>query len=133
MPEQPRNSRSRIPLYILIVLLYLFVTFQGDEKSVLSESVSGESNFQVYLTEGVSYELWVENPEGPDKIDVIISNGSYIAFQSTFVLARSKKRYLPYHPEFRVKENGTYRVHAKPHNPGTFSLEIRKPKVSEQQ
>ena len=75
MPEQPKNSRSRIPLYILIVLLYLFVTFQGDEKSVLSESVSGESDFQVYLTEGVSYELWVENPEGPDKIDVIISNG----------------------------------------------------------
>lgn len=132
MPEQPKNSRSLIPLYILIVLFYLFVTFQGDEQRVLSESISNESNFQVNLAEGVSYELWVENPEGPDKIDVTISNGSYIAFQSTFVLARSKKRYLPYHPEFRVKENGIYHVHAKPFNPGTFSLEIRKPKVSEQ-
>lgn len=59
-----------------------------------------------------------------------ISNGSYIAFQNTFVLTHSGKSYLPYHPEFTVKENGIYYVHAKPLNPGTFNLKIKKPGIS---
>ena len=133
MKEQPKKSRSLIPLYILIVLFYIVATFQGSGENVLSKSVSKESDFEVNLTEGVDYQLWIENPDGPEKIDVIISNGSYIAFQSTFVLARSKKRYLPYHPEFTVKENGIYHVRAKPLNSGTFSLEIKKPNISQQQ
>lgn len=126
MPEQPKKSRSLIPLYIMIVLFYIVASFQGGGDSVLSKSISRESDFEVSLTEGVNYILWIENPDGPEKIDVTISNGSYIAFQSTFVLARSKKRYLPYHPEFTVKENGIYHVHAKPLNSGTVNLEIKK-------
>lgn len=129
MPEQQKKSRSLIPLYLMIVLFYTVATFQGDEVNVLSESVSKESDFQVNLTEGVNYKLWIENPEGPEKINVTISKGSYIAFQNTFVLTHSGKSYLPYHPEFAVKENGIYHVHAKPLNPGTFSLEIKKPGI----
>ncbi len=127
MSEQPRKSRSLIPLYILIVFIYAVVAFQGGGENVLSESVYQESDFQVNLTEGINYKLWIENSDGPEKIDVTISNGSYIAFQSTFVLAHSRKRYLPYHPEFTVKENGIYHVHAKPLNAGTVNLEIKKP------
>lgn len=130
MPEQPKRSRSLIPLYIMIVLFYIVATFQGGGDNVLSESVSRESDFKVNLTEGVSYELWIENPDGPEKISVKISKGSYIAYQNTFVLTDSGKSYLPYHPEFTVKENGIYHVHAKPLNSGTFSLEIKKLGVS---
>jgi len=74
---------------------YIIVAFQGDGTDVLSESVSQESDFQVNLTEGVDYKLWIENPDGPEKINVTISKGSYIAFQNTFVLTHSGKRYLP--------------------------------------
>lgn len=117
----------------MIVLFYIVATFQGGGDNVLSEPVSNESDFKVSLAEGVDYKLWVENPDGPEKVDVTISNGSYIAFHGTFVLARSKKRYLPYHPEFTVKDNGIYHVHVKPLNPGTVNLEIKKPKASELQ
>lgn len=132
MQEQPKKSRSLIPLYIMIILFYIVASFQADGDSVLSKSISSESDFEVSLTEGADYTLWIENPEGPEKINVTISNGSYIAFQGTFALTRSKKRYLPYHPEFKVKENGIYHVHAEPLSSGTFSLEIRKSKNSEQ-
>ncbi|WP_324444991.1 hypothetical protein [Methanosarcina sp.] len=126
MPAEPKKSRSLIPLYIIIVFYYIIVAFQGDGTDVLSESVSQESDFQVNLTEGVNYKLWIENPDGPERINVTISKGSYIAFQDTFVLTHSGKSYLPYHPEFTVKENGIYLVHAKPLNPGTVNLEIKK-------
>jgi hypothetical protein len=126
MPEQPKKSRSLIPLYIMIILFYTVVALQGSGDNVLSESVSNESDFQVNLTEGVNYTLWIESPDGPEKINVTISNGSYVPFQHTFVLTDSGKSYLPYHPEFTVKENGIYHVHSKQLSPGTFSLEIKK-------
>lgn len=126
MPERPKKARSLIPLYIMIVLFYMVASFQGGEDSVLSESVSKESDFQVNLTEDVSYKLEIENPDGPEKINVTISKGSYIAYQNTFVLTDSGKSYLPSYPEFTVRENGIYNVHAKPLNSGTFSLEIKK-------
>lgn len=130
MPEQPKKSRSLIPLYILIVLFYTIASFQGREDTVISESVSQESDFQVKLNEGVHYKLWIENPNGPEKIDVKISKGSDIAFQSTFVLTHSGKSYLPYRPEFSVKENGIYQVHVKPLSLGTVKLEIKKSGIS---
>lgn len=130
MSGQPKKSRSLIPLYIIIILYYLIVAFQGAGDNILSESISNESDFQVNLTEGVDYKIWIENPDGPEKINVTISRGSYIAFQNTFVLTKSGKSYFPYHPGFTVKENGVYHVHAKPLNSGTFSLEIKKPETS---
>ncbi|KKG84946.1 MAG: hypothetical protein AAGU10_04740 [Methanosarcina mazei] len=126
MTEDPKKSRSLIPLYIIIILYYVIVALQGGGDSVLSEPVSKESDFQVNLARGVNYQLRIEGPGGPEKIDVTIRNGSDVAFQNTFVLTDSKISYLPYHPEFTVKENGTYHVHVKPLNSGTIILEIKK-------
>jgi hypothetical protein len=125
MPEKPGKTRSLIPLYIMIVLFYTIVALQGNEDSALSESVSNESDFQVNLTKGINYRLLIESLDGPEEINVTIIKGSYIAFQNTFVLTHSGKTYLPYHPEFTVKENGIYHVHAKSLKSGTFSLEIK--------
>ncbi|MGA9188776.1 MAG: hypothetical protein WB014_09525 [Methanosarcina sp.] len=124
MPEQPKKSRSLIPLYIIIVIFYTIVALRGGEDNIISESVSHESDFQTNLTEGVNYKLWIENPDGPEKINVTISKGSYVAFQNTFTLAHSGRDYLPYHPEFTVKENGTYQVHVNPLDSGTVNLKI---------
>jgi hypothetical protein len=130
MPEQQRKSRSLIPLYIIIVLFYTIAAFHGSKDNVLLESVSKESDFQVNLNEGVSYKLWIDSPHGPEKVNVTISKGSYIAFQNTFVLSNSGKNYLPCNPEFTVKENGIYHVHAKPLTPGTVYMEIEKLRIS---
>ncbi|RXA20463.1 hypothetical protein EQO05_04840 [Methanosarcina sp. MSH10X1] len=124
MTEQPKKSRSLFPLYILIVLFYMIVAFQVGEDYVLLESISHESDFEVNLNEGVNYKLWIDSPNGPDKINVTISRGSYTAFENTFVLTESGKSYTPHNPEFIVKENGTYHVHAKPLSSGTVYLEI---------
>lgn len=124
MTEQPRNSRNIIPLYILIILFYVIVALQGGEDIVLLEAISQESDFEVNLSEGINYKLWIDSPDGPDKVNLTISRGSYTAFESTFVLTQSGKRYTPYNPEFTVKENGTYHVHAKPLSAGTVYLEI---------
>ncbi|MGB9940542.1 hypothetical protein [Methanosarcina sp.] len=133
MPEQPKKSRSPIPLYIMITLFYIFVVFQGGGDDVLLEAVSKESDFEVNLNEGVNYKLWIDSPDGPEKVNLTISKGSYVAFESTFVLTDSGKRYLPNNPEFTVEENGTYHVHAKPLSPGTVYLEIEKIGISESQ
>jgi hypothetical protein len=90
------------------------------------EAVSKESDFQVNLAEDAKYKFWIDNPNGPEKINVTISKDSYIAFQNTFVLTQPKKGYLPENPEFIVKESGIYHVHAKPLNPGKVYMEIEK-------
>ncbi|AYK14776.1 MAG: hypothetical protein ACOX7X_12580 [Methanosarcina flavescens] len=126
MSEKQKNSRSLIPLYIMIVLFYIVTSFQGGGDNVLSKSVSKESDFEVNLTQGVNYTLWLESPDGPEKMNVTISKGSYVAFENTFVMAHSGKDYLPYHPEFTVKENGIYHVHVKPLDSGIVNLEIKK-------
>lgn len=124
MPEQPKKSRSLIPLYIVIALFYIITAFQGGENYVLLESVSQESDFQVSLTRGANYKFWIDSPNGPEKVNVTISKDSYIALQNTFVLTQPRKIYLPENPEFTVKESGIYHVHAKPLNPGTVYMEI---------
>lgn len=126
MSEKQKNSRSLIPLYIMIVLFYIVTSFQGGGDNVLSKSVSKESDFEVNLTQGVNYTLWLESPDGPEKMNVTISKGSYVAFENTFVMTHSGKDYLPYHPEFTVKENGIYHVHVKPLDSGIVNLEIKK-------
>lgn len=129
MPEQPKKSRSLIPLYIVITLFYIVIAFQGSENSVLLESVSEESDFQVNLTKGITYKFWIDNPNGPEKVNVTISKDSYIALQNTFVLTQPRKSYLPENPEFTVKESGVYHVHAKPLNSGTVYMEIEELEV----
>jgi hypothetical protein len=126
MTEQSGKSRSLIPLYILIILFYVIVALQGSEEYVLLEAISHESDFEVNLSEGINYKLWIDSPDGPDKVNLTISKGSYTAFESTFVLTQPGKSYTPYNPEFTVKENGTYHVHAKPFSSGTVYLEIEK-------
>ncbi|AKB16245.1 hypothetical protein SAMN02910340_00453 [Methanosarcina thermophila] len=126
MSEKQKNSRSLVPLYIMIVLFYIVTSFQGGGDNVLSKSVSKESDFEVNLTQGVNYTLWLESPDGPEKMNVTISKGSYVAFENTFVMTHSGKDYLPYHPEFTVKENGIYHVHVKPLDSGIVNLEIKK-------
>lgn len=54
MPEQPKKSRSLIPLYMLIVLFYTIAALSGGGDNILSESVSHESDFQVNLAEGIN-------------------------------------------------------------------------------
>ncbi len=124
MPEQSKKSRSLIPLYILIAFFYIATVFQVGENHVLLESVSQESDFQVNLTKGSTYKFWIDNPNGPEKVNVTISKDSYIALQNTFVLTQPRKSYLPENPEFTVKESGIYHVHAKPLNSGTIYVEI---------
>lgn len=124
MPEQPKKSRSLIPLYIVITLFYIITAFQEGESYVLLESVSQESDFQVNLTKDEIYKFWIDNPNGPEKVNVTISKDSYIVLQNTFVLTQPRKSYLPENPEFTVKESGIYHVHAKPLNPGTVYMEI---------
>ncbi len=133
MPEQPKKSRSRISLYIMIILFYIAVVFQVGGDDVLLEAVSQESDFEVNLNEGVNYKLWIDSPDGPEEVNLTISKGSYVAFESTFVLTHPGKRYLPDNPEFTVKESGTYHVHAKPLSSGTVYLEIEKIGISESQ
>lgn len=133
MPEQPKKSRSLIPLYIIIVLYYIIVAFHGGEDKVLLEAVSQESDFEVNLSEGVNYKLWIDNPEGPEKVNVTISKDSYVALQNIFVLTQPKKSYLPENPEFTVKESGTYHVHAKPLSSGTVYMEIERLEISKLQ
>jgi len=132
MPEQPKKSRSLIPLYIVITLFYIVIAFQGSENSVLLESVSEESDFQVNLTKDITYKFWIDSPNGPEKVNVTISKDSYIALQNTFVLTQPRKSYLPENPEFTVKESGVYHVHAKPLNPGTVYMEIEELEIKNQ-
>jgi hypothetical protein len=95
-------------------------------ETIFTASVSGESEFQVYLTNDTKYELWVVDLNGPEKIDISIRKGSYSAFEDTFTLMHPEGDYLPYHPDFTVKENGTYQMHAKPLDSGTVRIVIRK-------
>lgn len=130
IPEMPKNPKARGPrslkvLYAILIVFYAVLALQGSGKYVLSESVSKEADFQVNLTEGISYKIEIENFNGPEEINLTISNGSYIAFEDTFTLTQSKKNYLPYRPKFTVEENGTYHVHAKPMNYGTVNLTIK--------
>ena len=65
--EKQKNSRSLIPLYIMIVLFYIVTSFQGGGDNVLSKSVSKESDFEVNLTQGVNYTLWPRENECDNK------------------------------------------------------------------
>ncbi len=128
VPEKSKDhkgSRGRTILYAILVVLYAVIAFQDSGKYILSEPVSKESDFPVNLTEDVSYKIEIENFNGSEKINLTISNGSYVAFESTFILTQSKKNYLPYHPKFTVEENGTYHVHANPMDSGTVNLRIK--------
>ncbi|KKG14174.1 hypothetical protein EO98_09390 [Methanosarcina sp. 2.H.T.1A.6] len=95
-------------------------------ETIFAVSISEESEFQVYLTNDTKYELWVVDLNGPEKIDVSIRKDSYTAFEDTFMLMHPEGDYLPYHPDFTVRENGTYQMHAKPLDSGTVRIAIRK-------
>jgi hypothetical protein len=128
VPEKSKDhkgSRGRTILYAILIVLYAVIAFQDSGKYVLSESVSNESDFQVNLAKGINYKIEIENFNGPEMINLTISNGSSIVYENTFILTESKKNYLPYHPKFIVKENGTYHVHAKPKDSGTVNLTIK--------
>jgi hypothetical protein len=124
-PKKPKKSRSLKFLYAILIVWYVVSAFQGSGKYILSESISNESDFQVNLIKGVSYNIEIENFNGPEKINLTVSNGSSTAFEGTFSLTESKKNYFPYHPKFTVEENGTYHVHAKPMDSGTVNLTIK--------
>jgi hypothetical protein len=128
--DRCRQSRKKIMNFIRICLTItifyaIFSLLEGGE-CILSESVSQESEFQVYLTEDVNYKLWVVDLNGPESISVRISKGSYVVFGDTFVLMHPEGDYLPYHPKFSVEESGTYRVYVKPMDSGTVRLAITK-------
>jgi len=124
--KEPKEPRGLTVLYTILIILYTVIALQEGGECILSESVSNESGFQVDLTEGVSYKLGIVSSNGPQEINVTISKGSFIAFEDTFRLTKSKKNYLPYNPKFTVEENGTYQVHAEPLDPGTVNLTIKK-------
>lgn len=124
--KEPKEPRGLTVLYTILIVLYTVIAIQEGGECILSESVSNESDFQVNLTEGVSYKLGIVSSNGPEKINVTVSKGSSFAFEDTFKLTKSKKNYLPYNPKFTVEENGTYHVHAEPLDPGTVNLTIKK-------
>lgn len=97
-----------------------------NSETIFATSVSAESEFDVYLINDTKYKMWVVDLNGPEKIDISIGKGSYIAFEDTFILMHPEGDYLPYRPDFTVKENGTYQIYAKPLDSGTIRIGIRK-------
>jgi hypothetical protein len=126
MPEEQKEPKGLTWLYVVVFIFYAAVALQGGGEYVISEPVSKEADFKINLTEGVNYKLWIENVNGPERINVTIRKGSSVAFEDTFTLTKSKKNYIPYHPKFTVRENGTYHVHAKPLGSGIVNLTIEK-------
>ncbi|QYZ80182.1 hypothetical protein E2N92_12450 [Methanofollis formosanus] len=79
------------------------------------------------LVTNARYEIWVvECYGGPERISVLVHKGPYVVFDDTFDLMRPEHDYLPYKPEFRVREDGTYMVHVKPLDEGVFRIGIRR-------
>jgi hypothetical protein len=114
---------------ILIMSISYFIIEDVIKKSetIFAVWVSEESEFQVNLTNDTKYELWVlEFYGGPEEINVSVKKDSYTAFEDKFMLMHPEGDYLPYHPDFTVKENGTYQVHAKPLDSGSAKIVIRK-------
>ncbi len=128
MSEKQKGSINLKEICI-ILLITTVISFLEGGKCIFSETVSTESDFQVDLRESVNYQLWVVDLIGPEKISVRISKGSYVAFEDTFTLMHPEGDYLPYHPRFSVKGNGTYQVHVKPIDSGTVSLKIIKSRI----
>ncbi|HEY3363337.1 MAG TPA: hypothetical protein VGK06_16355 [Methanosarcina sp.] len=113
---------------IIIMSVSYFIIEDVIKKSetIFAASVSEEPKFEVYLTNDTKYELWVVDFNGPEKIDISIRKDSYTGFEDTFMLMYPEGDYLPYHPTFTVKENGTYQMHAKPLDSGNVRIGIRK-------
>lgn len=124
--KESKERRRMTWLYLAIFIFYVITALRGGGEFILSKTISNESDIQVNLTKGVIYKIWIENLNGPKKINVKINRGSSIVFEDTFTLTKSKKEYLPSHPKFMVQENGTYHVHAKPLDSGTVNLTIEK-------
>ncbi len=59
-------------------------------------------------------------------MNIVIHKGPYVAFNDTFTLMHPEGDYLPYHPDFTVRENGTYRIQITPLDPGEFRVGIRR-------
>ncbi|MBP2144912.1 hypothetical protein J2129_000366 [Methanofollis sp. W23] len=57
---------------------------------------------------------------------MLVHKGPYVVFDETFDLTRPEHDYLPFRPEFTVRENGTYQVHVKPLDEGVFKIGIRR-------
>ena len=124
--KESKERRRMTWLYLAIFIFYVITALRGGGEFILSKTISNESDIQVNLTKGVIYKIWIENLNGPKKINVKINRGSSIVFEDTFTLTKSKKEYLPSHPKFMAQENGTYHVHAKPLDSGTVNLTIEK-------
>lgn len=129
MPEEQNKTMNLLRICLTIIIFYaIFSLLEGGE-CILSEFVSGESNFQVNLTKNVNYKLWVVDFNGPEEISVRISKGSYVAFEDTFTLMHPEGNYIPYYPTFYVKENGTYQVFVEPLDSGTVRLAIMRSRI----
>ncbi|WP_440954516.1 hypothetical protein ACSAZK_12925 [Methanosarcina sp. Mfa9] len=124
MSEKINEFIKFIIVSIIPIIIYSSMMFLEGGECIYAESVSKESYFQVNLTKDVKYELWVVDYVGPEKIKISIRKDSYIVLEDTFMLMHPEGDYLPYHPSFTVKENGTYQVHAKPLDSGTVSIGI---------
>ncbi|KKH48724.1 hypothetical protein [Methanosarcina sp. 1.H.A.2.2] len=127
--EEEQKNRIFIVLTILVAILVFGYSFylSLDDEYVFGASVSDESVFEVYLTSNVEYKFLVaEIPySGPGKIFVSISKDSYVPFEKTFRLDYLDGVYGPYHPDFTVEENGTYNIHVKPLDTGSFRVGIK--------
>lgn len=113
-------------IIIMSVSYFIIEDIIKKSETIFAAFVSEESEFEVYLTNDTKYELWVVDLNGPENIEISIRKGSYTAFEDTFMLKHPEGDYLPYHPDFTVKENGTYQMYAKPLDSGTVRIGIRK-------
>ena len=118
------ESSDTFSFAVIMFIIYALITLVEGGVCIFADTVSNESEFQVNLTKDTKYELRVVDLNGPEKVNISIRKGSNIALEDTFMLMHPEGDYLPYHPKFTVKENGTYQVHAKPLDSGTVKIGI---------
>lgn len=86
-------------------------TIQGGE-FIFAETVTDTFSDEVNLTTDRRYEVWLVE-RGAERVTVLVHKGPDVVFDETFTLMHRERDYLPYLPEFTVRENATYQVHVK--------------------
>lgn len=111
-------------LFVIFFFSYVLPAIDGGV-FIFAEDISEKSEYEVNLTTDARYEIWLVEFIGPEKVNVRVHKGPYVAFNDTFILMHPEGDYLPHHPDFTVRENGTYQVRIQPHNSGKVRIGIR--------
>jgi hypothetical protein len=126
--ELSDNVKDFLKYVLVLVLCAVFVWgyYQLTVRTtVFAADVSQDATFHVDLLKDKNYELWVLDLNGPETVDISINNGPYAPYWGTFRLMHPEGDYLPYHPGFSVKEDGTYDINVHPLDQGTVRVAIQ--------